>query len=86
MALDHAREGVRVNAVCPGSVDTEMIHAAWESFGNVEEARRLWSEKHPMGRIAKPEEIAQAILFLASDDANFITGTALAVDGGILAG
>jgi len=86
IALDHAREGVRVNAVCPGSVDTEMIHAAWESFGNVEEARRLWSEKHPMGRIAKPEEIAQAILFLASDDADFITGTALAVDGGILAG
>ena len=81
IALDHAREGVRVNAVCPGSVDTEMIHAAWESFGNVEEARLLWSEKHPMGRIAKPEEIAQAILFLASDDADFITGTALAVDG-----
>lgn len=86
MALDHAREGMRVNAVCPGSVDTEMIHAAWEKFGNVEEARRLWAEKHPIGRIARPDEVAQAILFLASDDASFITGTALAVDGGILAG
>ena len=86
MALDHAKEGVRVNAVCPGSVDTEMIHAAWKKFGDVEEARRLWSEKHPMGRIARPDEVAQAILFLASDDASFITGTALAVDGGILAG
>lgn len=86
MALDHAREGVRVNAVCPGSVDTEMIHAAWKKFGDVEEARRLWSEKHPMGRIARPGEVARAILFLASDDASFITGTALAVDGGILAG
>lgn len=85
MALDHAREGVRVNAVCPGSVDTEMIHAAWEKFGNVEEARRLWSEKHPIGRIAQPEEVAKAILFLASDDAGFITGTALAVDGGLTA-
>ena len=85
MALDHAREGIRVNAVCPGSVDTEMIHAAWEKFGNVNEARQLWSEKHPMGRIAQPEEIAQAILFLASDDASFITGTALAVDGGLTA-
>ncbi len=85
MALDHAREGVRVNAVCPGSVDTEMIHAAWEKFGDVNEARRLWSEKHPMGRIAHPEEVAQAILFLASGEASFITGTALAVDGGLTA-
>ncbi len=85
MALDHAREGVRVNAVCPGSVDTEMIHAAWEKFGDVNEARRLWSEKHPMGRIAQPEEVAQTILFLASDDASFITGTALVVDGGLTA-
>jgi len=86
MALDHAREGVRVNAVCPGSVDTEMIHTAWKKFGDVEEAQRLWAEKHPLGRIAQPEEVAQAVLFLASDDASFITGTALAVDGGILAG
>ena len=86
MALDHAREGVRVNAVCPGSVDTEMIHAAWKNFGDVKEAQRLWAEKHPLGRIAQPEEIARTILFLASDDASFITGTALAVDGGILAG
>lgn len=85
MALDHAREGVRVNAVCPGSVDTEMIHAAWEKFGDVNEARRLWAEKHPMGRIALADEIAQAILFLASDEASFITGTALAVDGGLTA-
>jgi len=86
MALDHAREGVRVNAVCPGSVDTEMIHTAWKNFGDVDEAQRLWAEKHPLGRIAQPEEIARTILFLASDDASFITGTALAVDGGILAG
>jgi len=86
MALDHAREGIRVNAVCPGSVDTEMIHTAWKKFGDVDEAQRLWAEKHPMGRIARPEEIAQSILFLASDEASFITGTALAVDGGILAG
>jgi len=86
IALDHAREGIRVNAVCPGSVDTEMIHTAWEKFGDVDEAQRLWAEKHPMGRIAQPEEVAQAILFLASHEASFITGTALAVDGGILAG
>jgi len=85
MALDYAKEGIRVNAVCPGSVDTEMIHAAWEKFGDMEEARRIWSEKHPMGRIAQPEEVALAILFLASDNASFITGTALTVDGGLTA-
>jgi len=85
MALDHAREGVRVNAVCPGSVDTEMIHAAWKNYGNVEEAQRVWAEKHPMGRIAQPGEVAQAVLFLAGDESGFITGTALTVDGGLTA-
>ena len=86
MALDHAREGIRVNAVCPGSVNTEMIHTAWKNFGDVDEAQRLWAEKHPLGRIAQPVEVSQAILFLVSDGSSFITGTALAVDGGILAG
>jgi NAD(P)-dependent dehydrogenase (short-subunit alcohol dehydrogenase family) len=86
MALDHAKEGIRVNAVCPGSVDTEMIHAAWQQFGDVERARKLWAEKHPLGRIASPEEVGRAILFLASEEASFITGVALPVDGGITAG
>ena len=86
MALDHAQEGIRVNAVCPGSVDTEMIHTAWQQFGDVEQARKLWAEKHPLGRIASPQEVAQAILFLASEQASFITGAALPVDGGITAG
>ena len=86
MALDHAKEGIRVNAVCPGSVDTDMIHAAWQQFGDVELARRLWAEKHPLGRIASADEVGRAILFLASEDASFITGTALPVDGGITAG
>ncbi len=85
MALDHAAEGIRVNAVCPGSVDTEMIHSAWEQYGDVREAQRLWAAKHPLGRIAQPEEIAQAIRFLASQEASFITGIALAVDGGLTA-
>jgi NAD(P)-dependent dehydrogenase (short-subunit alcohol dehydrogenase family) len=86
MALDHAREGIRVNAVCPGSVDTDMIHTAWRQFEDVEQAQKLWAEKHPLGRIASPEEIARAILFLASEEASFITGAALPVDGGITAG
>ena len=85
MALDHARESVRVNAVCPGSVDTEMIHDAWRKFGDVEEAQRVWADKHPIGRIARTEEVAQAILFLACEEASFITGVALPVDGGLTA-
>jgi len=86
MALDHAVEGIRVNAVCPGSVDTEMIRSAWKSHGDPTEAERQWKAKHPLGRIATPEEVASAILFLASDQASFITGAALPVDGGITAG
>jgi NAD(P)-dependent dehydrogenase (short-subunit alcohol dehydrogenase family) len=86
MALDHAKEGIRVNAVCPGSVDTDMIHDAWQQFGDVELAKRLWAEKHPLGRIASAEEVARTILFLASEEASFITGTGLVVDGGITAG
>ena len=86
MALDHAKEGIRVNAVCPGSVDTDMIHAAWQKFGDVGQAQKLWAEKHPLGRIASPEEVGGAILFLASEQASFVTGVALPVDGGITAG
>ncbi len=85
MALDHAQEQIRVNCVCPGSVDTDMIHYAWQLYGNIEEARRVWAAKHPLGRIAAPSEVAQAIAFLASNAAGFITGVALPVDGGLTA-
>jgi meso-butanediol dehydrogenase/(S,S)-butanediol dehydrogenase/diacetyl reductase len=85
MALDHAREGIRVNAVCPGSVDTDMIHAAWQALPDPAAAAQAWAAKHPLGRIATAEEVAAAVAFLASDDARFITGVALPVDGGITA-
>ncbi len=84
MAVDHAADGVRVNCVCPGSVHTPMIEAAWANYG--EGAQQVWESKHPLGRIATPEEVASAILYLASSEASFITGVALAVDGGITAG
>lgn len=83
MALDHARDGVRVNCVCPGSVHTPMIEEAWNHAG--EDAPEIWAAKHPVGRIAQPEEVARTILFLASPASSFITGVALPVDGGITA-
>lgn len=86
LALDHAGEGVRANCVCPGSVDTDMIRAAWRLTGDVDAAARAWAGKHPIGRIATADEVARVILFLAGPDASFITGAALPVDGGITAG
>jgi len=84
MALDHATDGVRVNCVCPGSVQTPMIEAAWEQYGAG--AQQAWKAKHPVGRVAQADEIADAILYLASSEASFVTGIALPVDGGITAG
>lgn len=82
MALDLAREGIRVNAVCPGSVDTPLFRAA---IANIppEQVHATFARTYPMGRIAKPEEIAAAVSFLASEDASFITGVNLPVDGGL---
>lgn len=86
MALDHARDNIRVNCICPGSVDTDMIHSAWRAYGDLAIAAEVWAGKHPIGRIATPEEIARVVLFLAGDDSSFITGAAIPVDGGITAG
>lgn len=84
MALDHAAEGIRVNCVCPGSIRTPMIESAWEQHGPG--AAAAWAQKHPLGRIAEPEEVAEAIYWLASAAGSFVTGVALPVDGGITAG
>lgn len=86
MALDHAKENIRVNCICPGSVETDMIYSAWRAYGDEDEAQRVWASKHPMQRIASPEEVARVVLFLASADSSFMTGAAIAVDGGITAG
>ena len=82
MALDYAHEGIRVNAVCPGFVDTGMTKGL---FADAEKAERI-RLMHPLGRFATADDIAAAVAFLASDDAAFITGQALAVDGGFTAG
>lgn len=86
MALDHAREGIRVNAVCPGDtfVDRWMETGYFEGSDPVtlEEAIKESSSYIPMGRFGRPEEIANAVLFLASDEASFVTGHLLLADGG----
>lgn len=86
MALDYAPEGIRVVAICPGTIDSEMVRVAARAEGGDEEANvRGYGAFHPLGRIGQPEDVAQAVLFLASDRASFITGEYLTVDGGFMA-
>jgi len=82
MAIDHARQGIRVNCICPGDVDTPMLPEDAQRRGLKWEEYLASAANRPMGRIGKPEEIAKAVLFLASDDSSFVTGAVLAVDGG----
>jgi NAD(P)-dependent dehydrogenase (short-subunit alcohol dehydrogenase family) len=77
MAIDHARQGIRVNALCPGPTDTPMLRQALTP-----EELEAFGKTYAMGRLGRPEELANAVLFLASDEASFVTGTAMFVDGG----
>lgn len=82
MAIDHAAQNIRVNCVCPGSVDTPLLEKEMNDLGGVDLQRPRFASRHPLNRIASPEEIAHAVVYLASDEASFITGAALPVDGG----
>jgi NAD(P)-dependent dehydrogenase (short-subunit alcohol dehydrogenase family) len=87
LALDHAGDGVRVNIVCPGSVTTPL-HERWlreHAQGPYDEALAADTAAHPLGRLGTPREVADAALFLSCDESSFITGSSLAVDGGVTA-
>lgn len=86
MAIDHGSQKIRVNCICPGDTDTNMLRNEAQQLGEDEAGFLASSARRPLGRLGKPEEIAQAALYLASDASSFVTGTALVVDGGGLAG
>ncbi|WP_211659216.1 SDR family NAD(P)-dependent oxidoreductase [Phytoactinopolyspora halophila] len=89
LAVDHAPEGIRVNAVCPGSIDTPMLRWAADLFSGDRPADDVladWGRSHPIGRVGTTREVADAVEFLLSERAAFITGADLKVDGGLTAG
>ncbi|MEM7654840.1 MAG: SDR family oxidoreductase [Bacteroidota bacterium] len=86
MALDHAKQGIRVNAICPGRVETPFVQARIAEYPDPEKAYEELSATQPMGRMAKPEEVASVALYLASEASAFVTGAMHMVDGGWGAG
>jgi len=86
MAIDHGRQNIRVNCICPGDTDTAMLRGEARQLGESEDRFLYQSANRPLGRIGEPAEMAQAALYLASDASSFVTGSALIVDGGGLAG
>lgn len=86
LALDYGRDNIRVNCVCPGITDTPMLRRHFDTLPNAAAVMRQRADRVPLHRFLQPEDIARAILYLASDDASGVTGEAHLVDGGILAG
>jgi NAD(P)-dependent dehydrogenase (short-subunit alcohol dehydrogenase family) len=86
LAIDHGQEGIRVNAICPGYIDAGLAEGYFLAQPDPDLARRQAGKLHALGRIGRPEEVARLAVFLASDDASFMTGAAVAVDGGFSSG
>ena len=81
MAVDLARDNIRVNCLCPGFVETDLTKSLTDDPPTLE----MLESRHPIGRLGRPEEVAYAALYLASDEASYVTGAALTVDGGYTA-
>lgn len=86
VAVQYAGTGVRCNCICPGTVDSPWVGRLLDQSGDPEEMRKALIARQPMGRLGEPWEIARAALYLASSDAAFVSGTALVIDGGLVAG
>lgn len=82
MAADYLAKGIRVNAICPGTVDTPSLHDRMRATGDYEAAHKAFVARQPMGRLGRAEEIAALVVYLASDESAFITGQAINIDGG----
>ena len=85
IAVDHGAEGIRCNVICPGWIMTEMVDAAFDLANDPTAARADALARHPVGRFGKPEDIAAAVRWLASDEATFVTGQTFTIDGGVIA-
>lgn len=83
IALEYAGHGVRANCVAPGTIMTPLNEKVFEEAEDPEALKETWNNMHPLGRFGQPEEVANPVLFLASDDSSFVTGQTLAIDGGI---
>ncbi len=88
MALDHAKDNIRVNSLCPGSIDTPLLRFAADMISPDDPAGAIvdWGKLHPLGRVGQPSEMAEVVLFLVSDAASFMTGAAVVADGGLTIG
>lgn len=83
VALDYVKQGIRCNAISPGTVETPSLHERWKATGDILSARAAFVARQPMGRLGSPEEVAAAAILLASDEAAFMTGANLVIDGGM---
>jgi NAD(P)-dependent dehydrogenase (short-subunit alcohol dehydrogenase family) len=83
LAIDHVKQGIRVNCVCPGTVDTPSLHERIKAFADPVQARKDFIARQPMGRLATAEELAETFVYLVSDESSFMTGQAVFVDGGM---
>jgi 2-keto-3-deoxy-L-fuconate dehydrogenase len=82
VAVDYVTEGIRANAICPGTIDSPSLHERMRAQGDYQTARAAFTVRQPMGRLGTPEEVAELVVYLASPESAFMTGNAIVIDGG----